>query len=124
MSFSELLRPEVQNFLLEHEGADEAEFVLKGKSILGIPASLLAEQLRGRRKAKDKLPSFYKAKDIIYPPQLNLEQSSSEVTAKFKASLVKGNQLIDLTGGFGVDSFFFSKKFINVLYKETNIRLL
>ena len=120
---SDLLRPEIQNYLLEHELADETKLVLKQKAHLGVSTLLLAEQLKGRRKAKEKLPSFYKTKNIIYAPQLNLEQSSSEATASFKLKLVAGKQLVDLTGGFGIDSYFFSRKFKQVHYVEPDVAL-
>jgi hypothetical protein len=35
-----------------------------------------------------------------------MEQCSSEATALYKASLVAGNTLADLTGGFGIDPGF------------------
>jgi 16S rRNA G966 N2-methylase RsmD len=123
LRFTELLREDLQHYLLEHEHDDERELVLKHKTLYGVATSLLAEQLRGRKKAKEKLPLFYNTKNIIYPPQLNLEQSSSEVTAKFKSSLVSGQKLADLTGGFGVDAYFFSEKFDRVHYVEPDDQL-
>lgn len=124
MSFSKLLSPEVQRYLLEHEHADEVELLLKHKSILGLPTPVIAEQLLGRRKAKEKLPTLYKTPGIIYPHQKNLEQSSSEVTAEFKASLIKGDDVIDLTSGFSIDSYFFSRHFKTVSCVEPNPALL
>ena len=47
---------------------------------------------------------------IYYPKKLSVEQTSSEITAEYKAGIVNGKSLVDLTGGFGVDSYFFSKK--------------
>ena len=55
---------------------------------------------------------------------LSVEQSSSEITAKFKANLVSGDTLADLTGGMGVDIAYMSKKFKKALYFEQNIDLL
>jgi hypothetical protein len=123
LPLTQLLQKDLQHYLLEHEHDDEMELVLKHKTLYGVPTAIVAEQLRGRRKAKEKLPSFYNTKNIIYPPQLNLEQCSSEVTAKFKSSLVKGHQLLDLTGGFGIDSLFFSKIFDVVHYVEPDDQL-
>ncbi len=124
-----LLQPEVQKFILEHEQDDEKKLVLQHRTILGIPTSVIAEQISGRRKAKVKLPLYYKSQNIIYPPGLNLEQSSSEVTAVFKAntlnSVLGTNKTIaDLTGGFGIDSFFLSKLCKQVSYVEPNNALL
>lgn len=105
----------VQQYIFDHEHEDERKLALNKKEILGVPPSVLAEQIRGRKKAKEKLPSYYRTQGIVYPPGINLEQCSSEQAAAFKASVVqkhlgiKLTSCADLTGGFGVDSFAFSK---------------
>jgi 16S rRNA G966 N2-methylase RsmD len=80
-------------------------------------------QIEGRQKAKNKLPSWYSNPDVIYPPHLALEQCSSELTAAYKAKLVEGNTLVDLTGGLGVDSSCFAKQFGRVVYVERQEKL-
>ena len=55
---------------------------------------------------------------------LSVEQCSSEITAKFKASLLSGETFIDLTGGMGVDVAYMSKNFKKAFYFEQNIDLL
>lgn len=55
---------------------------------------------------------------------LSVEQCSSEITAKFKANLVSGKTLIDLTGGMGVDVAYMSKNFVKAFYFEQNTDLL
>ena len=124
-----LAAPEVQQYLQGHEHDDEQKLILKHKSLFGIPTAALAEQLRGRRKAKDKLPSYYATTGIVYPPSVNLEQSSSEASANFKAEVIQRflpecKSCADLTSGFGVDSYFFSKAFDHVDYVEPNQTLL
>lgn len=71
----------------------------------------MMQQLISRAKAKDKLPFLFQEPKIVYPPSLNLEQSSSAITAKFKASLFSGNCFIDLCCGFGIDSYFLAQNF-------------
>ncbi len=120
--------PDIQNFLIEHEHDDEKLLVLKQKEIHGIPASILATQLSGRRKAKSKIPSWYKTKGIIYPPTVNLEQCSSEATAIFKTHIINSSIptkhiAADATGGFGVDAYFLSTSFDAVHYSEPNTEL-
>jgi len=124
-----LLQPEVQQFIREHEQDDEKKLILKHRTIHNVPSSIIAEQIIGRRKAKTKLPLYYSSQGIVYPPGLNLEQSSSEETAVFKAKTLKSiigadNEIADLTGGFGIDSFFFSRVFNKVHYIEPNASLL
>lgn len=118
-----LSNPDLQNFIYENEHVDEHVLLLKQKEIFGVGASTVVDQIVGRRKAKTKIPVFYLTKGIIYPPGINLEQCSSEATALFKSDLLKGEICADLTGGFGVDSFFLSKKFEIVHYVERNENL-
>src|SRR5699024_1356258 len=71
-------------------------------------------------RVKNKLPEWYNIPRILYPVHLSLEQCSSAETAKYKASLVQGDSLIDLTGGFGVDTSYLAQKFDSVVYVERN----
>jgi THUMP domain-like len=125
---SQITTTAIQNFLKEHEDDNENDFVLKRKEIDGIPASMLATQLSGRKKAKTKLPFWYKTKGIVYPPSVNLEQCSGEATARFKAHLIGSNisnkgVAADITAGFGVDTFFLSSVFEAVHYAEPSEEL-
>jgi 16S rRNA G966 N2-methylase RsmD len=86
--------------------------------------TLVLNQIHGMQKAKAKLPTYFQTEGIIYPPKLNLEQCSSEQAATFKASLLEGKNLIDLTGGFGVDVWAFSKAFEQIYYVEQNESLV
>lgn len=124
-----LHRKEVQDFLVENEQEDEKKLILKQRTLFDIPSSIIANQIIGRRKAKSKLPLYYSTRGIVYPPGINVEQSSSEKTALFKADLLNGilskkNTLVDLTGGFGVDSFFLKGIFDTVHFVEPNASLL
>ncbi len=83
----------------------------------------LARQTEGRKAMATKLPSWAENMSILFPVKISLEQCSSEVTALYKASLVSGESMVDLTGGFGVDCSFLSKKFSKVDYVEQNTEL-
>jgi 16S rRNA G966 N2-methylase RsmD len=125
---------EIRNFIMRHERDDIPSLLLKYKTILDYPATFVANQINGRRSAKEKLPTWYENTGIVYPPQASLEQCSSEATAKFKCDVInrangEGNRRVaqtiaDLTGGFGVDSFFFSQIFKRVYHVEPNQELL
>src|SRR6478609_8975205 len=116
---------EIQEYIFLHENEDEKKLVLAHKEIFGVPSSLIANQIQGRKKAKHKIDLWYKTKGIVYPPSLNLEQSSSGATAKFKSGLItKGMVGADLTGGFGIDTFYLSQKFDKCYYVEPNESLL
>lgn len=121
-----LLKEEVRLFIHQHEQDDPGNIALLTNKISGVHASELAAQIAGRQKAKNKIQTYYAKDSIIYPPSLNLEQSSSEATAKFKTTLfeelgrTKEMVLADLSGGFGVDSFFFSRALKKVIHVEPN----
>ena len=94
--------------------------LLKKPLFEGVSQKELAEQLEAKKKCKDKLPTWFNTPDIYYPNKLNIEQTSSEETAQYKAELVDGKTLLDLTGGLGVDSYYFSKKMDTVFHCEIN----
>jgi 16S rRNA G966 N2-methylase RsmD len=124
-----VVRPDIQAFIRENADADERDLILQRPDIGGVPTALVAMQIAGRRRAKSKLPSFYSTPNLIYPPSLNLQQSSSEATAEYKAEnarklAAKSGTLVDLTGGFGVDAYFFSRKFSQVIYVEPDLLIL
>lgn len=121
---------EIQRFIRDHEDEDEKALVLRYKSILGVPSRLIAEQIASRRKAKTKLPTWYKTSGIIFPPGINVEQTSSEITAGFKYEVLKDimdsaiESAVDLTGGFGTDSYFLSQLFSKVDYVDLDETLV
>lgn len=83
----------------------------------------LAQQLEARKKCRIKLPTWFDTPKIYYPKKLNIEQTSSEITAKYKSKITAGKSILDATGGFGVDSYFFSQKFEEVLHCEIDENL-
>ena len=119
----ELLTPEVQAFLIANLPQKATKIALQKSPFLKVSAAELAQQLVGKQKAKAKLPNWFKCLNIYYPPSLNIEQTSSEKTANYKANLVSGNILVDVTGGFGIDSVAFSKKMNHVYHCELNKEL-
>lgn len=120
----ELLRPEVRKFVRQHQKSDLAKLILKGSPFPNVSVQAIATQIASGRKAMKKLPTWFKNEMVLFPKKLNLEQTSSEKTAEHKANLVGGKSLIDLTGGFGIDAFFFSKTMENVVYCEINAELV
>ena len=83
----------------------------------------LARQTEGRKIVANKLPSWAENMSILFPVKISLEQCSSEATAIYKAGLIRGESLVDLTGGFGVDCSFLSRNFTSVDYVEQNEEL-
>jgi len=115
-----LLRPEVQDYLNSHEHTSLDRFIFKGSPFPDVSIQELAQQLDGKRRAKTKLPLWYDTPGILFPPKLNLEQTSSAFTAIYKSQLVNGDTLIDMTGGLGIDSYYFAQQVKQVYHIESN----
>ena len=83
------------------------------------------QQVEGKQRTRDKLPTFAQIEDWWYPVRLSCEQCSSEATARYKAELIghKHNTLIDLTAGYGVDTFFMAEHTQQAHYVERNAEL-
>ncbi len=120
-----ILHTNIQKYIIDQSNSSEeiSNIVLKGSPFDNISIQELAQQIQSRRKIRDKLPTWYAKENIYYPPLLNLEQTSSELTALYKSNIVSGKSLIDLTGGFGIDDYFFAKKMENVIHCEINKEL-
>ncbi|MCU0450032.1 MAG: class I SAM-dependent methyltransferase [Bernardetiaceae bacterium] len=99
-----------------HQAQDPAKLALGGGGYPHLREA--AAQVAARQKAKTKLPQWAACPQIWFPDRLALEQCSSEATARYKASLVQGGVLADLTGGLGVDASFFAERFKRVHYVE------
>ncbi|MAD98161.1 MAG: SAM-dependent methyltransferase [Flavobacteriaceae bacterium] len=115
-----LLRADVQDFIDKNYKKDAPSLVLKGSPFADINIQELLQQLESKRKAEKKLPTWFQTANIYFPPKVSIEQSSSEITAQYKASIVSGKSLIDVTGGFGIDSYYFAQQFESVTYCEIN----
>ena len=115
-----ILNTEVQDFINANLNEDISKLLLNGISFSEIEAKDIIKQIEAKKRSKKKLPTWFNSKNIYFPNKLNIEQTSSEVTANYKANLVSGNSLIDLTGGFGVDAYYFSKRIKNVIHCEIN----
>lgn len=88
----------------------------------------MLQQVEGRQRTSGKLPTFAQIEDWWYPVRLSCEQCSSEATAQYKAEIVrsigeKHDILIDLTGGYGVDTYFLSEQTSQAHYVERNEEL-
>ncbi|MGG8494934.1 THUMP-like domain-containing protein [Tenacibaculum sp. TC6] len=119
----DILTSEAQLFIQNNLKADINKLIFKGSPFDTISIQELVNQIMAKQKAEKKLPTWFQTNLIYYPSKLSIEQTSSERTAKYKATLIKGNSLIDLTGGFGVDTFYFSKAFTSVTHCEINSEL-
>ena len=106
-------------FVKSHASDDLNRLLLSASRYPDVDIPFVVDQLKARRQIKDKLPSWYQNYRLLFPAKIAAEQCSSEQTALYKQSLVSQNDhLCDLTGGLGIDSFFFSRKVRRVSYME------
>lgn len=112
-----IFHPDVQEYIRNYS-EEISVLALKGSPFEGISTPELIQQIEGFQRTKKKLPTWHNNDLIYFPPKLSIEQSSSEKTAKYKATLVSGRSLADCTGGIGVDSYCFSKVFESVDHYE------
>jgi len=134
-------------YVQEHRMDDVRRLALSGGKSAEVDMSFALQQIAGWQTARRKLPSWAAIDGIIYPPHLNMEQCSSEQTARYKAMVVSRNlgiskcrnaeisksrnaemsknqgAFVDLTGGFGIDFYWMSQQFGKRTYVERNVDL-
>ncbi len=113
----------LQQFIQKNYNKNIAQLAFKKVLVAGYENRFVLNQLYGKQKAKNKLPYLFNNEQVLYPVKVSVEQSSSEKTAIWKAKLVEGETLLDMTGGFGVDTYHFSKRIKQVTYLEKNTEL-
>lgn len=106
------------DFIREHAQEDVRALALQARKFPDVDMQAAIVQIAGRQAAIHKIPSWTANEGILYPRHLPMEQCSSELTARYKASLIKGETLTDLTGGFGIDCAFLSAHFQKASYVE------
>ena len=119
------------NYVRQHANDDVRLLALRGSKDEEVDLTLALQQIQGRQTARTKLPSWSVVDGILYPPHLNMEQCSSEQTARYKANICRRlletyhdtTSLVDLTGGFGVDFAWMSEAFVKATYVERNSEL-
>ncbi len=117
-----------QEYIKQHRNDDVYRLAL-AKTPEGVDLQYALQQISAYQILTKKVPSWAECDELIFPRQLSLEQSSSELTARYKAELIRdfmGNQPfahIDLTGGMGIDCYFIAQHTQNSHYVELNPEL-
>ena len=118
-----LLASDIQDFITASLQANISKLALSKNPFPKEDWKEIINQIVSKNKSQHKLPTWFATEGIYYPASISIEQTSSETTAKYKSELISGTSLIDLTGGFGVDDYYFSKKFEQVIHCEKNTTL-
>ena len=115
-----ILNPEIQQFIDSQLGVSIPQLALQKNPFPDIEWITIVNQIEAKAKARTKLPTWFNKAKILYPSKISVEQTSSERTAEYKSSLLNGSSLIDLTGGFGVDDYYFANTMKSVTHCEIN----
>ena len=129
-----LMTPELRDFIEKHQNDDTSELLLAARRYQGIDVPFAVEQIEARKRLKEKLPEWYKNKELIMGGRVPAEQCSSELTARYKHDIVarairKENsaqcvgRFCDMTGGMGVDFWYMSEGMDRAIYTEENEHL-
>ena len=123
-------------FILQHRMSNPRDLALQARRYPDVDMPYALNQIQGWQTARQKLPSWAACDGVVYPPHLNMEQCSSEPTARYKQQVVRrwltrlgagqggaATSMADLTGGFGVDFSFTSRCFASATYVERNAAL-
>ena len=136
------MNEQTANFVRQHADDDVRQLALRGCKDTCIDMRLALQQIKGLQTTQRKMPSWARYEGLLFPPQLNMEQCSSEQTARYKADLCRrifkqpaahtsksgtredtSTTLADLTGGLGVDFAFMSEVFGRCIYVERDVDL-
>ena len=112
-----------RDFIEKHLKDDVRQLALQ-KFPDDVDKMLVLNQIEARQLLSKKVPSWASNPDLLFPKHLSIEQCSSELTAKYKASIIEGGDVfVDLTGGLGIDSYFLSEQFKASYYVENQKEL-
>lgn len=112
------LTPALKDFIQAHLNDNTDKLLLSASGFPGIDIPFAVDQIVSRRQIKEKLPNWYSNDALVFPSKITTEQCSSEITALYKQRLVVGGHLCDLTGGLGIDSYYFAQNTPQVTYIE------
>lgn len=110
-------------FVREHRDDNPRMLALRANNNPLVDVAFALNQITGIQIARHKLPMWADCDGVVFPPHLSIEQCSSQTTAQYKAPLVVGDTMADLTGGFGVDFTFMSRSVRKAVFVERNLLL-
>lgn len=107
-------------FIRENIDTDINRLLLSKGRYKEVDIEYCVNQIVARKKGLGKLQDWADNFDIEFPAPVSVEQSSSLSTALYKQRFCNGGVVADITGGFGVDSWFLSQVSSCVDYFEIN----
>ena len=108
-------------FIEEHEDDDVEKLRLKRFSNHDFDTSFAITQIECRKKIRKKLPEIYGKKRFLFPSVLSTEQCTSEVVAKYHATIIgEVDSFLDMTGGLCIDDYYIADNVKELLSIEKN----
>ena len=119
---------DLSSLLSQHQHDDVQQLALQRNRFPQLSDTdfrFFLQQIEGKQRTRDKLPTLNQLPDWWFPVRLSCEQCSSEATAGYKAQIYPStcHTLIDLTAGYGVDTFFMAEGVQEAHYVERNAEL-
>ncbi|MEQ8909896.1 MAG: class I SAM-dependent methyltransferase [Vicingaceae bacterium] len=115
-----MFHKEIADFVAQNQNKDTAELALLLSKKPDWPKNRILNQINGLQKSTKKFTFLTHVKGFEFPAPRAISQASSESCARFKAQLVSGKSMADLSGGMGIDSYFFSRAVKELSYVEPN----
>lgn len=112
-----ILSPDTWQFICAHRTEDVRTLALQARKYPQVDMAAAVVQIAAGRLPRKRFP-WAQTEGVQYPAHLSMEQCSSEITARYKASWLQGDTMTDLTGGLGVDCSFLARNFRKVDYVE------
>lgn len=102
-----------KSFINELINVPPADIALHYRNKLPCDASALALIIQVYKKAAEKLPQWVESYCALTPR--SFEQATSQAVASYKSTFIKGQKLLVLAGGLGVDEWAFSSSFSSIV---------
>ena len=115
-----LLSSDEQTLVSQCRDMRPSDVALRVKASPTVRPQVVATQVDCLQRLRLKVPTWASAPGLYVPTLLAAQQCSSEAIARWRRSLVGTDELVDLTGGLGVDCFFMSQGLGKTLYVESN----
>ena len=111
-----------RRFVQDNVRSDIRELALKLPSDVSFDPKIALQLIDCYSRASSKIPTW--SENLLAMDRRSLEQSSSERVARYRASILSGDRLLDLTGGLGVDDTYLSSSFSEVESLDSDLNVV
>lgn len=117
-------RVRINNLARKLQNIDPSSYILQNPDKMDTETlKRVVKEYQFLHKLKSKLPEWAAVNHLLGADIKAIEQCSTPTTAQFKFKDLKVETTVDLTGGFGVDSYFLSLVSQKHTYNELNPKL-